>query len=252
MIYFISFTHADTCKQILFYNTDTNINNYKYLKIEFDKFFEKIGNYSFQPIIDKNIFENQLKEKKYCMLITSSWYFNNIKDKLTLCPVLTAHRKGIEIQKIILLKKTTPGDEGKKLDLHKGKFASSMSKEYTKELLNKILIDYKCNNNYNVLCVPKAIDALLSVGLGMSRYALSTYHSFNILSKINPPLFNKLTCIGRNVDSPLMICTFFCQQKDQQLLNAFVNIDKIPEGINAIKMLGIDGFKYYRRNTVSP
>ena len=248
MIFMMPFTHAETCDQILFYSSDTNINNYKQLKIEFDKFFEKIGNYTFQPINDQNILKNQLKEKKYCMLIISSWYFNNLQNKLSLLPILIAHRKGDEKQQIILIRKKIPGHDKNKFIFAKGNIASSMSKAYSTALLNKILIDHHDDHVFNVLCVPKDIDALMAVGFGMSTYALSTYNSFHNLSKINPSLFNKLTCIGKKVDSALMICAVLSQQKQKQLINALVHIDKIQEGKNAIKMLGIDGFKYYHKN----
>ena len=246
MILIISLSHADTCEQIYFYNSDTNINNYKQLKIEFDRFFGRIGKYTFQPFDDKNIFENQLKEKKFCMLILSSWYLKDLQEKLSLIPILIAHRKGVDSQQILLIKKVTSGNDKKVIP--KGNLASSMSNEYSKALIKKILINSNYDHNLNVLRVPKDIDALMAVGFGMSTYALSTSHSFKMLSMINPPLYHKLTSIGQKVASPLMICAFLYNQKHAKLIDAFVNIDKIPEGKNSIKMLGIDGFKMYKES----
>ncbi|KPA09648.1 hypothetical protein MHK_010149 [Candidatus Magnetomorum sp. HK-1] len=241
----ISFSHAKTCDEIYIYNSDTNINNYKQLKIEFDRFFGRIGNYTFQPFDDKNIFEKQLKEKKFCMLILSSWYFQNLQEKLSLTPILIAHRKGVDTQQVVLITKVTPGNNKKVIP--KGNLASCMSNVHSKALLKKILIDSNYDNNLILLRVPKDIDALMAVGFGMSTYALSTFHSFNMLSIINPPLYHKLTSIGKKVESPLMICAFLYNKKHNKLIDAFVNIDKIPEGKNSIKMLGIDGFKMYQK-----
>lgn len=246
LFFMISLSHAEICDQVLFYNSDININNYKQLKIVFDNYFNKFGNYTFQPINDQNIFENQLKDNKYCMLIISSWYYNNLVDRFSLSPALIAHRKGMNTQQIILINKTF-GHNKPRFDFSKGNIASSMSKGFSESMLKSILIDTHVNHPFNFLCVPKDIDALMAVGFGMSTYALSTYHSFNNLSKINPSLFNKLNCIGKKVDSFLMICALF-KQKDPQLINAFVNINKVPEGRHVIKMLGIDGFKYYHKN----
>jgi hypothetical protein len=243
----ISFSHAEICDQILFYNSDTNINNYKQLKTEFDNFLKKIGNYTFQPINDQNIFHDQLKDNKNCMLIISSWYYNILVDRFTIFPFLIAHRNGMKTQQIILIKKKS-GQNIARLDFSKGNIASSMSRDFSESMLNSILIDHHVNHPFNVLRVPKDIDALMAVGFGMSTYALSTYHSFKNLSKINPSLFNKLSCIGKKVDSFLMICAVVNHQHDPQLINAFVNMNKIPEGRNAIKMLGIDGFNYYHTN----
>jgi hypothetical protein len=243
----ISFSHAENSDQVLFYNSETNINNYKQLKIVFDNFFKKIGNYSFQPINDQIIFEHQLKDNQYGLLIISSWYYNTLVDRFSIYPALIAHRNGMKTQQIILIKKRT-GQKTTRSGLAKGNVASSMSKGFSQSMLHSILIDHHVNHQFKLLCVPKDIDALMAVGFGMSTYALSTYHSFHNLSKINPSLFNNLKCIGKKVDSFLMVCAVFNHQKDLQLIDAFVNINNTPEGKNAIKMLGIDGFKYYHIN----
>jgi len=245
MIFNTGFLHSETCEQILFYNSDTNINNYKQLKIEFDRYFGKIGNYTFQPFDNKNIFESQLKKKQYCMLIVSSWYFYHLQQELSLKPILIAHRKGVETQQIILVKKITQGNE-KQLVITNGRVASSMSNVHSKALLNKILVDNNSDHHFKILRVPKDIDALMAVGFGMTTYALSTVHSFNMLLNINPPLYNKLCSIGKKVNSPLMICAVLNQPANNELQDAFIQMNKIPEGKNSIKMLGIDGFKYYQ------
>jgi len=235
-----TFVHAETCNQILFYNSETNINNYKQLKIEFDRYFGKIGKYTFQPFDDKNIFENQLKQKRFCMIIVSSWYFNLLQNNISINPILIAHRKGVSTQQIILVKKITHGN-----GIAGGNVATSMSNVYSNALLKKIL-DNNDDYHLNVLRVPKDIDALMAVGFGMSMYALSTVHSFHTLSKINSPLYNKLSCIGNKVDAPLMICAVSEQTKNNKLRDALLNINKNPQGKNSIKMLGIDGFKEWK------
>lgn len=241
-----SISHAETCDQILFYNSDTNINNYKQLKIEFDKFFEKIGHYKFQPFDDENIFETQLKENKFCMLILSNWYYIHLQKKMALMPILKAHRKGVDTQEIVLITKKM--NDQKKIVLAKRTVASSISLLHSKALLNRILDDKHYDQNLNVLRVPKDIDALMAVGFGMSSYALSTFYSYHALSMINPSLYKRFICIGKKVKIPLMICAVLDLQKQSKLIDAFVNIDKIPHGKNSIKMLGIDGFKLYQRN----
>jgi len=242
MILIIPFSHAEKCTQILFYNSDTNINNYKQLKIEFDTFFNKIGNYTFQPFDDEKIFQNQLNEKKFCMIIVSSWFLNNLQNNLELVPALIAHKKGVDKKQIVLITKIT-SDPKKTPVIKTGNVATSMSSRHTKAVLDSILSD----NNLNVLRVPKDIDALMAVGFGIATYALSTFNSFKTLSVINPALYKKLTLVGKKITSPMMICAFLGQQQHKKLIDAFVNIDKIPEGKNSIKMLGIDGFKYYQK-----
>ena len=51
---------------VYFYSSETNINNFKSLKIEFDRYLSKQGPYEFQPFSSREDFEKHVKDKENC------------------------------------------------------------------------------------------------------------------------------------------------------------------------------------------
>ena len=56
------YTFAVSNATIYFYSTETNINNFKSLKMEFDRYLSKLGSFEFQPFIAKETFEKHIKD----------------------------------------------------------------------------------------------------------------------------------------------------------------------------------------------
>ncbi len=177
---FLHLLHADT-KKIYFYTTDININNFKSLKINFDTYLSKYGHYEFQPFNNKETFETQLKNRN-SVVILSSWHYLEIAKKYNLEATLVAQKKASIVDTKILV--------GKKDIKLQGLVTSAYNKEYTNELLTSLTKEDI--NNLSILIVPKEIDALMSVGFGMSKFALVSKESFTLLEEINPFLAKSL------------------------------------------------------------
>jgi hypothetical protein len=50
--------------KIYFYSSETNINNFKSLKMEFHRYHSKFGLYEFQPFSARHVFEEHVKGKE--------------------------------------------------------------------------------------------------------------------------------------------------------------------------------------------
>ncbi len=96
--------------KIYFYSSETNINNFKSLKMEFDRYLSKFGPYEFQPFSSRDVFEKQVKGKENCLLLLSSWHYRHIHKKYALTPALTGVRNGKKYQRKILVTSQKPAD----------------------------------------------------------------------------------------------------------------------------------------------
>lgn len=228
---FIASLSADTQKVYL-YTTEININNFKSLKVGFDAYLRKHGNYEFQPFNDKKIFEEYLKEND-AIVILSSWHYLKIAEKYNLKAVSVAQKKGSIYDTKILV-----GQIGASLN---GVVTSAYDKEYANDILNVITAGKAAD--LSVLLVPKEIDALMSVGFGMSKFALVSKDSFSALQDINPMLAKNLTIYSESKPQYRMLLTY---NKDNDKKNDLISILRdmysSNEGKNILNMIGIDGW----------
>jgi len=54
---------------IYFYSSETNINNFKSLKMAFDQYLSKFGPYEFQPFRGRKAFEKHIEGQKNCFIV---------------------------------------------------------------------------------------------------------------------------------------------------------------------------------------
>ncbi|WP_373000037.1 hypothetical protein [Sulfurimonas sp.] len=243
ILLYVNVLVADTLK-VYFYTTEAHINNFKSLKVGFDKYLAKHGDYEFQPFNDKKTFEKYLKDKNSIVVI-SSWHYKKISKEYDLKAKLVAQKKTTLKDTKILVGQTTEVTQGVKLlvglkDLPlKGVVTSAFDDEYTKELLSTLT--KKQSNNLSVLVVPKEIDALMSVGFGMSKFALVSRDSLGLLKKINPFLAKKLRIYKESKPTYRMLVA--CNKMDKEkskLMSIFENMDLNNNGKDILKMIGID------------
>ena len=89
--------------KIYFYSSETNINNFKSLKMAFDRYLFRFGPYEFQPFKSRDVFEKHVKGRENCVFILSSWHYRHIHKEYSLIPVLSGVRKGKKYQRKILV-----------------------------------------------------------------------------------------------------------------------------------------------------
>lgn len=127
---------AASKQTIYFYNPETNINNFASLKISFDTYLAKFGNYQFQPFDEKETFESSLLQDNQSVYLLSSWHYQLLRDRLALQPVLVGVYKGRATQKKILAVRRDITDVS---ELSGKTVACSGSKQYTENLLAEML-----------------------------------------------------------------------------------------------------------------
>ena len=215
-------------KKVYFYTTESNINDFKSLKINFDEYLSHFGNYEFQAFNKKNTFESYLRDDNI-VVILSSWHYSQIAQKYNLKAKLVALKKDtITDTKVIVGRKNSPYD---------GTLTTAFSKDYTKELISKLVQ----NNKLNVLNVPKEIDALMSVGFGMSKFALVSKDSFELLKKVNPFLAEQMVIYKESTPSFRMILASKMKEKfNKQIVEIFTNMNNQEIGRKILSMLKID------------
>lgn len=230
---------------VYFYSSETNINNLNLLKTEFDSYFSAFGPYEFQPVKKKDEFEKYLGDKTKNLFLLSSWHYNNIQQAYFLRPVLVGLREGQKYQKRILVGK---GESASAEDAKTAVIASATSIVHTKGILSEIFKSEDSAAGADILTVPKDIDALMSVSLGMSQYALTTENSLETLKNVHPQLYKDMKIVAEGKNSLLLIMAFpdrdMKEDKDiLKLIEIIKNMPSTPEGKNKIKMFGLDGWQ---------
>ena len=227
--------------KIYFYSSETNINNFKSLKMEFDRYLSKFGPYEFQPFSARDVFEKQVKGKENCLLLLSSWHYRHIQKKYALTPALTGVRNGKKYQrKILVADKKAPDIETAK----PGLIASASSLQYTFSVLKRMLKKY-AEHPFQVLTVPKDIDALLSVGCGITKLAFASENAFDDLKGVNPRICRKMKVVAEGEETLLMIVAlpqgFTANTK--KMVDIVKNMSMDSDGRKKVRMLGLDGWQ---------
>ncbi len=226
---------------IFFYSSETNINNFKSLKMEFDKYLSGFGLYEFQPFNDRDTFEAHIRGKKDCFLMLSSWHYRNIYREYGLHPLLVGVRNGKKDHKRVLVAK---GAAATLETVKKGAIASASSVPHTRNTLKEMFHSQPDADTAKILTVPKDIDALMSVGFGMSRSALTSENSLDSLKGINPVLYKEMKTLAQGAPSLLLVLAMPEGFADDsaKLLSAVKNMSENPNGKDKIKMLDLDGW----------
>lgn len=229
---------------VFFYSSESNINNFKTLKMEFDSYLARFGAYEFQPFSERETFEQQIKEKHDCVVLLSSWHYENIRDAFHLTPLLVGSRKGQTRQKRLLI----AGNNTIKLDsLQNGQIASAGSEQYTRMLLSEMVESPQIVDELRILTVPKDIDALMSLGFGMAKAAISTDYSLETLAKMNPVLHKKLSILAESREARLLTLATPEDRRDSagKMVTIFQDMANDQEGRKKLRMLGLDGWQRF-------
>jgi hypothetical protein len=216
--------------KVYLYTPEINVNNFKSLKTQFDTYLSGYGEYELQPFSNKETFEKYLK-KRNDIVILSSWHYREIAKKYNLEAKLVAKRNGSTTDRKILV--------GKKNMVLKGVVTSAYAKEYTDELLDSMT--QESAKVLSILKVPKEIDALMSVGFGMSKFALVSKDTFEQLQRINPALSKELKIYYES--SPEFRMFLACNGVDKEqnkLISILKNMEQSENGKNLLQMIGID------------
>lgn len=228
---------------VYFYSPETNINNYRSLKEEFDSFLSASG-CTFQPFSEKETFEKVISGRKDAVLILSTWHYRKLRERIAIRPVLVGRWQNRSTQKRVL---SADKALARMENLAGETIASAGIEEYTRNLLAEMFgpSRRRVAESIRVLIVPKDIDALLAVGFKMAKAALTTEDSVGNLERLNPRLFSQMGILASSDETLLPIVAVSRERDDrtQPLLDVFRSMGNRPEGQRILKMIRLDGFQ---------
>ncbi len=239
----VELKNSENAQTIYFYNPETNINNFASLKISFDTYLSKFGNYQFQPFNEKGAFESSFSEGGQSVYLLSSWHYQLLSSKLALQPVLVGVYNGRSTQKKILAVRQDIADIS---ELSGKTVACSGSKQYTENLLGEMLGEEGRDvlKTIKLILVPKDIDALMAVSFGMASAALSSERSFENLEKINKKQYQLLKPLSTSRPHFLTLVALpSSSNADAEVLDVLEKMGINPEGETRLRMLGLDGWR---------
>jgi hypothetical protein len=239
---FLVYSSGEGKITVYFYSSETSINNFKSLKIEFDRYLSRYGPYEFQPFSSRKDFEEHVKDKPNCLLLLSSWHYRHIHKAYALTPILCGHRKEGKYQKRILVAGGPVPDINA---LRTSRIASASNPEHTISVLAEMLKEKYAGEPFRILTVPKDIDALMSVGFGIAGFALSTGNSLEELKTVSPVLCSKMSILAEGEQSLLMVLAAAkgLEQGVDNISKILLDMASDPEGKRKIRMLGLDGWQ---------
>jgi hypothetical protein len=236
---------ASTGQTIFFYNPETSVDNFAALKTEFDTYLAGQGGYSFQPFNDRTTFEKMLMGKPAGVYLLSSWHYSRLSEKIPLEPVLVGTAKGEFLQRKTLTAKDVSDVAG----LQGATIAGAGTEDYLRNLLRQMLGPDKeaLVGSFKLLTVPKDLDALMAVGFGMAKAAVSSEASLGKLALINAKQHSQLKSLAASDKSFLLIAAVpkQAQADEASLIKVIEGMGAQPTGEKNLKMLGLDGWKRF-------
>lgn len=243
VLFALSPAKAEEFITIYFYNSEANINNFIPLVAGFDHYLSRSGAYKFQPFKERKIFEQEIKGKEKYLVLLSSWHYSQIHKIYELKPLLVGIRNGKNSQKRMLMGTEALIDVK---GIKQGQLASAGDEGYTRNLLREMLSDKELAESVRILTVPKEIDALMSVGFGMSTSALITENTLGTLKSRDPGLYSKLKILAEGKESllPVLAAPEKFSGEAKTLINIIKEMPKKnAEGTDIIKMLDLDDWQ---------
>jgi hypothetical protein len=227
---------------LYFYSSETNINNYRTLKTQFDGYLAKKGAYDFQPVKDRAAFELETRECDNCLVLMSSWHYRQLSKTINLEPVLIGAANGRITQKRILVGKTGGAANIDSITA----IASASSRLQAAALFSGLLKQRQLTHQKpQVLTVPKDIDALMSVGFGISRVALTSEAAMERLKIINPKMHARLGVWAECAETllPVLAVRADCGSDSRKFLTVIQKMALDDEGRRQLSLIGLDGWQ---------
>jgi len=231
---------------LYFYDPESSISNYVALKDKVTAYIQKYGQYVFQPFSHIEDFEATLSKSPTATFLVSSWHFKLLGQVMQIDPVLVAQIGGKTSQRKILVVNPDIGSA----DQLKGKKIASASKDVsTRDMVSRMIgaSGADISQSTIILRVPKDIDALMSVALGIADAALSTENSFSKLGVVNPAQFGRMKILVTSENQSLPIVATMVQStknsSQDKLVSVLKDMRQSPEGVEILKMMGLDAFE---------
>lgn len=229
---------------LCFFSPETNINNFSTLKGEFDGYFADNGGCKFQPFSNRETFEQFLASPRNRLFLMSGWHFRQLRDRTDLDPVMVGTLQSRTTQRRLLVARREAASPE---SLRGAKVATAGSREYTLTLLTEMLGAERQDliASFQILVVPKDIDALMSIGYGLAQAAVTTEGGLEKLQKINPRQAGLLQPLitGKEASYPIIVAPKKRGLEIEEMFSVLNRMGADAEGRQRLRLLGLDGWR---------
>jgi hypothetical protein len=144
---------ASSGNTLFFYNPETNINDFRSLKKQFDRYLSAKGAFRFQPFKSQNTFEFFMKRRKNAVFLLSSWHYQSLVEqgRFNLKPILVGTVDGASTYTKVL---TTKKNVRSLKQLQGKRIASAGNRDYTEKTLKSMAAQKRLRTHkpFNVRC----------------------------------------------------------------------------------------------------
>ncbi|MCG8316859.1 MAG: PhnD/SsuA/transferrin family substrate-binding protein [Pseudomonadales bacterium] len=238
---------------LYFYNPEVSTTRNSVLKDTFDAYLSSKGDFKLQPVADRETFNGLMRDRKKDVFILSDSHFTEFSvSHPGYLTYLRGLKDGKNTYRKMLLAKRDIFSKGYK---SRATIASAASESDSRKVLQQILPGLKREqlDAVSFLIVPKDIDALLSVGFGLSDSALASEESLEKLSSLYKNQYQQLQVLGTSKPLKRLVAVVPAKSTTQQqtLVQALYQMDKESMGQLALKLLGLDGWANIRKERLA-
>jgi len=208
----------------------TSNKNIESIQINFAKYLKQYGDFKFKIFHDKKSLNSYIYKKRAILILSSLDYKNILQTNKLDLKLVAQKNNSIRNVKVLV---------GKKNNTIHGIVTSADTIQHTKDFL-KSLTKHK---KLSTLIVPKEIDALMSVGFGMSDFAIISKDTFTYLQDVNGFLTQDLKIYREVASSYRMVIAVNKNTKiDEKMKNIFKDMKDDDTGKLILNYLQIDRF----------
>ena len=208
-------SNSPVSEEFYYFNPDSPQTNLGRLKKEFDAYlFEKNIPFTFQPFTHFVDFHRLCRENRPSFLLVPQWYYRKYGRALGLKPFLVPIRNGKTSYEKILL--TAQDAKGTANDYEIISFAmTDMGPENERALIDDLVAeDVISLQQFNVIIVPKDLDAIFALVLGQVKMALVSRDNLRVISDANPRIVNIVKILRKSITVPMPVLCYMENRVD--------------------------------------
>jgi hypothetical protein len=226
---------------VFFFCPEVSVNNHAALKDEFDAYFFTHGGFKFQPLSHLGQCETAVTGRTDSLLLVSSAQYLELPNRERLRAALVGVQDGNTHQRQALYVQSELTDV---YALEGATIATAGSSDHTVKWLINILGSQHADliKSFNLLKVPKHVDALLAVSFGMAQAAVAADGVAQHLAEVSPKQMSLVRPLAFGEPSllPLVVVPTEARGDFRMFVQLLEDMSSDKQGRRCLKMLGLD------------
>ena len=229
-------------QSIYLLSPDAGSNTLQLLKLDFEKYLSKRGDYPFYPFNREEVLQEKMEGEPEAIVLMPAESYRKIFNRYRLAVVAAGAVNGMVSKRHLLV-----GRQGGSRNGLQCTVAMPFSETVGRRLLEEIL-GHQQAAQLEILTVPKGIDALMSVGFGMADLALTDNHGYEQVAKVNGRLVGLLSQLAEGAEQYNTVISMPQRQPlSEQMLATLMEMKKSAEGRRLLQFLKVEEWKLLTR-----